>query len=250
MSPFPLKIRGVAKAEITTRVRQALDSVQLARFASRMPRQLSGGQQQRVALARALVFQPDLLLLDEPLSALDRNLRLDMQTELKDLHERVGLTFIYVTHDQQEALSMSDEIAILRDGRLIQQAAPATLYERPATRFVAEFLGRSNFLPGRVETVAADGFSYRCGPHLLHQAGAGPAGGRGGAGDVAPGEASYGGRGAGQPPARPRRRVQLFGRHHANPGGCGWRRADRPVPAELAGQSRRTRRSDRARLGP
>ena len=172
---FPLKIRGVAKTEITTRVRQALDSVQLARFAGRMPRQLSGGQQQRVALARALVFQPDLLLLDEPLSALDRNLRLDMQTELKDLHERVGLTFIYVTHDQQEALSMSDEIAILRDGRLIQQAAPATLYERPATRFVAEFLGRSNFLPGRVETVAADGFSYRCGPHLLHQAGAGPA---------------------------------------------------------------------------
>ncbi len=171
---FPLKIRGLPRTEITSRVAQALDSVQLARFAGRMPRQLSGGQQQRVALARALVFQPSLLLLDEPLSALDRNLRIDMQAELKDLHERVGLTFIYVTHDQQEALSMSDEIAILRDGRLIQQAAPDVLYEQPATRFVADFLGRSNFLPGRVEAVAGDGFAYRCGSLRLVQAGAGP----------------------------------------------------------------------------
>jgi putative spermidine/putrescine transport system ATP-binding protein len=172
---FPLRIRGVPRAEITSRVSQALDSVQLAPLGSRMPRQLSGGQQQRVALARALVFQPALLLLDEPLSALDRNLRLDMQTELSDLHRRVGLSFIYVTHDQQEALSMSDEIAILRDGKVIQQAAPRALYERPATRFVAEFLGRSNFLPGQVVTTGKDRFSYRCGPHVFTQSGGGPA---------------------------------------------------------------------------
>lgn len=172
---FPLKIRRVPRAEITRRVTTALDQVQMGHLGHRMPRQLSGGQQQRAALARAMVFQPDLLLLDEPLSALDRNLRLDMQTELKDLHERVGLTFIYVTHDQQEALSMSDEIAILRDGKLIQQDAPQALYERPATRFVADFLGRSNFLAGRVEARDSTGFTYRCGAHLLVQAGPGPA---------------------------------------------------------------------------
>ena len=173
---FPLKIRRVAKAEIARRVRAALDSVQLGRFAERLPKQLSGGQQQRAALARALVFEPALLLLDEPLSALDRNLRLDMQTELKDLHERLGLSFIYVTHDQQEALSMSDQIAILRDGRIVQQASPEGLYDRPATRFVADFLGRSNFLNATAAGVDGGGFRYRCGPHVLLQAGAAPAG--------------------------------------------------------------------------
>jgi putative spermidine/putrescine transport system ATP-binding protein len=168
---FPLKVRRRPKAEITAAVRQALDSVQLSTLAGRMPRQLSGGQQQRAALARALVFQPHLLLLDEPLSALDKNLRGDMQAELKHLHERIGLTFIYVTHDQQEALSMSDEIAILRDGRLVQQAAPQALYERPATRFVAGFLGRSNFLEATVAASEPGGFSYRCGGHTLRHTG-------------------------------------------------------------------------------
>ena len=173
---FPLKVRHRPRAEIAAAVRQALDAVQLSSLAERMPRQLSGGQQQRAALARALVFQPHLLLLDEPLSALDKNLRGDMQAELKHLHERIGLTFIYVTHDQQEALSMSDEIAILRDGRLVQQAAPQTLYERPATRFVAGFLGRSNFLEATVEAVAPEGFAYRCAGHVLRHAGCAKAG--------------------------------------------------------------------------
>ena len=169
---FPLRVRRRAKAEIEKSVRQALDIVQLSGLAERMPNQLSGGQQQRAALARALVFEPNLVLLDEPLSALDKNLRSDLQIELKDLHRRVGLTFIYVTHDQQEALSMSDEIAILRDGKLVQRGTPKQLYEQPASRFAADFLGRSNFLRGEVENVAAEGFSYRCGPHALVQNGA------------------------------------------------------------------------------
>jgi putative spermidine/putrescine transport system ATP-binding protein len=168
---FPLKVRRRPKAEIAEAVRLALDSVQLSALAGRMPRQLSGGQQQRAALARALVFKPHLLLLDEPLSALDKNLRADMQAELKHLHERIGLTFIYVTHDQQEALSMSDEIAILRDGRLVQQDAPRALYERPATRFVAGFLGRSNFLEGVVVSADEGGFVYRGGGHVLRHDG-------------------------------------------------------------------------------
>jgi putative spermidine/putrescine transport system ATP-binding protein len=145
--------------------------VQLTGLAERMPRQLSGGQQQRAALARALVFRPELVLLDEPLSALDKNLRADLQVELKDLHKRVGLTFIYVTHDQQEALSMSDEIAILHNGRLVQKGTPASLYERPASRFVAGFLGRSNFLLGRVEALQPDGFTYRSASFSLRQCG-------------------------------------------------------------------------------
>ncbi|HUK07913.1 MAG TPA: ABC transporter ATP-binding protein [Stellaceae bacterium] len=166
---FALKVRRRPRAEIADAVSRALSMVQLERFADRLPRQLSGGQQQRAALARALIFQPKLLLLDEPLSALDKNLRSDLQMELRDLHQRLGLTFIYVTHDQQEALSMSDEIAILRDGRLIQKGTPAMLYENPMSRFVAGFLGRSNFLSGTVESATADAFSYRCGNFLLRQ---------------------------------------------------------------------------------
>jgi putative spermidine/putrescine transport system ATP-binding protein len=157
---FPLRVRKIGRAETESRVRDALELVQLGHLAARKPQQLSGGQQQRVALARALVFQPALLLLDEPLSALDKKLRAELQVELKDLHRRVGLTFIYVTHDQEEALSMSDGIAILRDGKLVQQGSPDGLYERPATRFVADFLGKSNFLAGRVESVRNDGFAY------------------------------------------------------------------------------------------
>jgi len=169
---FPLQVRRTSRAETAERVRAALDMVQLSHLASRLPRQLSGGQQQRVALARALVFRPSLLLLDEPLSALDKNLRADMQIELKTLHEQLGLTFIYVTHDQGEALSMSDEVAILQGGRLVQHGTPADLYDRPASRFIAGFLGRSNFWNGRVEAASTDGFTYRAGPHLLQQAGA------------------------------------------------------------------------------
>ena len=172
---FPLQIRRVGKAETAERVRAALDLVQLGHLAARMPRQLSGGQQQRVALARALVFRPSLLLLDEPLSALDKTLRLSMQDELRDLHGRVGLSFVFVTHDQGEALAMSDEIAIMRAGRLVQTGTPAELYERPANRFVAGFLGRSNFWQGRVAAEDAAGFTYMAGGHRLHQAGKPPA---------------------------------------------------------------------------
>ena len=167
---FALKVRRRPRAEIAEAVRRALGMVQLEAFADRLPRQLSGGQQQRAALARALIFEPSLLLLDEPLSALDKNLRSDLQIELRDLHRRLGLTFIYVTHDQQEALSMSDEIAIMREGRLIQRGTPAALYEAPSSRFVAGFLGRGNFLSGSIESIASGGFAYRCGRFLLHQA--------------------------------------------------------------------------------
>jgi putative spermidine/putrescine transport system ATP-binding protein len=171
---FPLEVRRLPRGEIERRVGEALDLVQLGHLRDRLPRQLSGGQQQRVALARALVFTPHLLLLDEPLSALDKKLRAELQIELKELHRRIGLTFIYVTHDQEEALSMSDRVAILRDGKLVQHGPPADLYERPRTRFVADFLGRSNFLAGRVEATEPDGsFLYRVGAERFRQASSG-----------------------------------------------------------------------------
>jgi putative spermidine/putrescine transport system ATP-binding protein len=168
---FPLKVRGISKSAAGEKIRSALELVQLGHLADRYPSQLSGGQQQRVALARALVFEPDLLLLDEPLSALDKKLRADLQWELKSLHQRLGTTFIYVTHDQEEALSMSDEIVILRDGKIEQQGGPGLLYEKPATRFVADFLGKSNFLTGKITEVTADGFAYESGGHRLFQDG-------------------------------------------------------------------------------
>ncbi len=157
---FPLKVRRRPRAEIGEKVRTALDMVQLTALGERLPRQLSGGQQQRVALARALVFTPHLLLLDEPLSALDKKLRAELQEELKRLHRKVGLSFIYVTHDQDEALSMSDRIAVMRDGRLVEHGTPSDLYDRPQTAFVADFLGKSNFLRGRVEAHIDDGFVF------------------------------------------------------------------------------------------
>ncbi len=169
---FPLKVRGTSKSAARDKIADALELVQMGHLAERTPAQLSGGQQQRVALARALVFEPDLLLLDEPLSALDKKLRADLQWELKSLHQRLGTTFIYVTHDQEEALSMSDEIVILRDGRIEQQGDPGGLYERPATRFVADFLGKSNFLKGEVASREPDRFSYKLERHTLVQAGA------------------------------------------------------------------------------
>ncbi|MDB5411965.1 MAG: transporter ATP-binding protein [Rubritepida sp.] len=172
---FPLRVRGMSRADRDAKVRAALDLVQLQKFTDRLPRQLSGGQQQRVALARALVFDPKLLLLDEPLSALDKKLRAELQEELKALHRRIGRTFVNVTHDQEEALSLSDTIAILNHGKLVQIGDPNGLYERPRTRFVADFLGKSNFLEGTVRTRMAEGFLLEAGPVQLRVHGAGPA---------------------------------------------------------------------------
>jgi len=169
---FALKVRRRPADEIRQAVARALDLVQLGGLAQRMPRQLSGGQQQRVALARALVFNPGVLLLDEPLGALDRKLRQEVQIELKQLHERVRTTFLYVTHDQEEALSMSDRIAIVRDGRIVQAGSPVELYERPATRFVAGFLGESNFIRGTVKGASGGRVAYEVGGRAFEHAGA------------------------------------------------------------------------------
>ncbi|PLL11668.1 spermidine/putrescine ABC transporter ATP-binding protein [Tabrizicola sp. TH137] len=147
---FGLERRGIRGAEAARAVGQALEMVRLTGFGDRMPKQLSGGQQQRVALARALVIKPSVLLLDEPLSALDRRLRQEMQVELLRIQRETGLTTIFVTHDQEEALTLSDRIAILDKGRIVQAGRPADIYERPETRFAAEFLGDSNFLSGTV----------------------------------------------------------------------------------------------------
>ncbi len=150
---FPLKVRKMPRADIEARVKRALDMVELSQFGNRMPAQLSGGQQQRVAVARALVFEPDLVLMDEPLGALDKNLREQMQYEIKHLHDRLGITVVYVTHDQTEALTMSDRIAVFDDGVIQQLAAPADLYERPQNAFVAEFIGENNRLYGQIEAL-------------------------------------------------------------------------------------------------
>ncbi len=146
---YGLRQRKVAKSEVATRVAEALDMVKMSHLASRKPRQLSGGQQQRVALARALVNRPSVLLLDEPLGALDRKLREEMQIELKLLQNQLGITFIFVTHDQEEAMSMSDRIAIMLDGHIEQLGDPETVYEHPSSAFVAAFIGRNNFWRGK-----------------------------------------------------------------------------------------------------
>jgi spermidine/putrescine transport system ATP-binding protein len=153
---FGLEMDRASKDEIGKRVGRALEMVQLAGMDRRRPRQLSGGQQQRVALARAIVKTPDVLLLDEPLGALDLKLRKEMQLELKALQQQLGITFIYVTHDQEEALTMSDRIAVMSKGRVMQMGTPVEIYERPTNRFVADFIGESNFLDGRVKTVNGD----------------------------------------------------------------------------------------------
>ena len=147
---FPLQVRGVAKAEIQERVTAALDMVHLAALGERYPARLSGGQQQRVALARALIFRPTLVLMDEPLGALDKQLRERMQYEIKSLHEKLSLTVIYVTHDQGEALALSDRIAVFNEGRIQQIAAPNTIYEHPANAFTASFIGENNLFSGRL----------------------------------------------------------------------------------------------------
>ena len=152
---YPLRLRGMGKAAAADKVARVLDLVQLPGYEARRVDQLSGGQRQRVALARAIVFEPPILLMDEPLSALDKQLRERMQIEIRRLHDRLGTTTIAVTHDQREALTMSDRVAVLHGGRLMQLDAPRELYERPASRFVAEFIGESSFLPVSVEGGAA-----------------------------------------------------------------------------------------------
>ena len=147
---FPLRTRGVKSAEQAVRVRKALEMVQLAGYADRRPAQLSGGQQQRVALARAIVFEPTVILMDEPLGALDKKLRQHMQIEIKQLQQQLGATVVYVTHDQEEALTMSDRVAVMDKGHLVQMGAPRELYDRPETAFVAGFVGEMNFLHGRL----------------------------------------------------------------------------------------------------
>jgi len=145
---YGLKQSGTPKSEVAARVAEALDMVQMSKLAERHPRQMSGGQQQRVAVARALVNRPSVLLLDEPLGALDRKLREEMQIELKLLQSRLGITFVFVTHDQEEAMSMSDRIAIMLDGHIEQLGDPETVYEHPSSAFVAGFIGRNNFWTG------------------------------------------------------------------------------------------------------
>ena len=158
---YGLRVRKVARSEISTRVEQALALVKMAEYARRAPSQLSGGQQQRIALARALVNQPKLLLLDEPLSALDANLRRQMQIELKSLQREVGISFIFVTHDQEEAMALSDRIALLRSGELEQVATPRDIYNHPATAYTASFIGQTNLLRGRIENGMAQCGSLR-----------------------------------------------------------------------------------------
>ncbi len=154
---FGLEMDCISRSERRDRVAQALELVKLAGFGERHPRQLSGGQQQRVALARALVKQPQVLLFDEPLGALDLKLRRAMQLELKHMQQQLGITFIYVTHDQEEALTMSDRIAVLNEGQVLQVGTPTEIYEEPNCRFVADFIGESNFLLGRVVEVSPEG---------------------------------------------------------------------------------------------
>jgi putative spermidine/putrescine transport system ATP-binding protein len=151
---FPLEVRNIGKADREAKVRRALDMVKMEGFGGRRPAQLSGGQQQRIALARALVFEPELVLMDEPLGALDKQLREHMQFEITRLSHALGITVVYVTHDQSEALTMSDRIAVFNDGVIQQLASPADLYERPENSFVAQFIGENNTLSGRIEAVA------------------------------------------------------------------------------------------------
>ncbi len=151
---FPLQMRRVKRSEARERVIRALEMVQMRHFAYRRPAQLSGGQQQRIALARALVFEPALVLMDEPLGALDKQLREHMQLEIKHLHERLGITVVYVTHDQSEALTMSDRIAVFNEGVVQQLGAPPEIYGAPATPFVARFIGDNNALNGRITSIA------------------------------------------------------------------------------------------------
>lgn len=150
---FPLQIRKLSKSDRDEKVKKALDMVELGEFGNRRPIQLSGGQQQRVAVARALVFDPDLVLMDEPLGALDKQLREQMQYEIKHIHENLGITVVYVTHDQSEALTMSDRVAVFEDGVIQQLSGPDELYENPQNSFVAQFIGENNKLAGTISSI-------------------------------------------------------------------------------------------------
>jgi spermidine/putrescine ABC transporter ATP-binding subunit len=174
---FPLKVRRLPRDEIKRRVLWAIDLVRLGGFAQRFARQLSGGQQQRVALARAIVFHPKVLLMDEPLGALDKNLRYQMQTEIKDIQRRLGMTVIYVTHDQEEAMNMSDRLAIMNRGSVEQIGSPSEVYDRPANSFVARFLGEANLIEGTVIGSDHNATTVRLsdGAHLRGTASAEPA---------------------------------------------------------------------------
>ncbi|MEM9765376.1 MAG: ABC transporter ATP-binding protein [Pseudomonadota bacterium] len=178
----------LARAEISGKVQRALEVVRLKEFGGRRIWEMSGGQQQRVALARAIVNEPKLLLLDEPLAALDRKLRKAMQIELQDLQRQLGITFILVTHDQEEALSLSDRICVMREGRIVQIGSPRELYDAPASRYVAGFVGTSNFLEGRVENVAGGraAFTDVSGHRFQGQAGPGIEAGAGGTLSIRP----------------------------------------------------------------
>ena len=153
---FPLEVRNIGKAEREQKIHRALDMVQMGKFAGRRPAQLSGGQQQRIALARALVFEPELVLMDEPLGALDKQLRETLQFEITNLAHDLGITTVYVTHDQTEALTMSDRVAVFDDGRIQQLAPPDELYEKPLNSFVAQFIGENNTLEGVVQEIRGD----------------------------------------------------------------------------------------------
>ncbi|MEO0327442.1 MAG: ABC transporter ATP-binding protein [Pseudomonadota bacterium] len=153
---FPLKVRGVSSADQEDRVKRVLEMVELPQMGGRRPAQLSGGQQQRIAVARALVFEPNLVLMDEPLGALDKQLREQMQYEIKHIHEKLGVTVVYVTHDQTEALTMSDRVAVFEDGVIQQLSHPAELYENPENSFVAQFIGENNKLNGTVEKITGE----------------------------------------------------------------------------------------------
>lgn len=165
---FPLKVRAQSNEEITTKVDAALKMVELEHVANRYPKQLSGGQQQRVALARALVFEPKLVLMDEPLGALDKQLREQMQLEIKHLHEKLGITILYVTHDQDEALTMSDRIAVFNNGAVQQLASPTDLYESPSNSFVAQFIGENNQLLGQVANIEGKQCIVQVGPKRIY----------------------------------------------------------------------------------
>jgi len=167
---FGLEMKGIPKSEIKARVAEALRMVRLAGLEDRRPNQLSGGQQQRVAVARALINRPEVLLLDEPLGALDLKLRKEMQLELKTLQREVGITFIYVTHDQEEALTMSDRIAVMNNGMVQQVGTPAAIYEQPTNRYVADFIGESNLLDGVVINQGGSSVEVDLGDGLVVQA--------------------------------------------------------------------------------
>ncbi|PIE09472.1 MAG: spermidine/putrescine ABC transporter ATP-binding protein [Rhodobacterales bacterium] len=158
---FPLEVRGMGKSEREEKIMRALDMVEMGAFGGRRPAQMSGGQQQRIALARALVFEPELVLMDEPLGALDKQLRENLQFEITHLAHRLGITVVYVTHDQTEALTMSDRVAVFDDGRIQQLAPPDQLYEEPENSFVAQFIGENNTLSGVVETISGDQCTVR-----------------------------------------------------------------------------------------